>query len=131
LSILTYQGSNTYLPPSIVVPLSVLITGITNSNPMVITVNNNESYNTYIVGQLVYLNIPFDYGMYQANGLTTEIISSNGNNFSVATDSSQFDKFVIPGSSGEQPATLCPAGARNTYNFTTLPFHSLNGMMGN
>lgn len=129
-NILTYEGANTYLPPSPVVPLSALIQSITNSNPMVITVENNPAANIYIPGQLVYLSIPSSYGMYQANGLTAQIIAVSGNNFTVALNSTQFDPFVIP-MYGQKPASLSAAGARNTYNFTQLPFHSLNGMVGN
>lgn len=129
-NILTYEGANTYLPPSPVVPLSALIANISNSNPMVITVEDSPTSNVYIPGQLVYLTVPVGYGMYQANGLTVQIIAVDGDNFTVALDSTQFDPFVTP-LYGVQPASLAPAGARNTYNFTTLPFRSLNGMVGN
>ena len=131
MSILTYQGANTFLPPSPVIPLTALISNISTTNPMVITVEDNPSANVYVPKQLVYLSVPFSYGMYQANGLTAEIIAVNGNDFTVAIDALQFDPFVIPPSGAEQPAMLAPAGGRNIYNFTTLPFHSENGMVGN
>ena len=130
MSINTDQGANTYLPPTPVVPMHLLISNITNANPMVITVTGQMPQNIYIPGQLVYLSIPFAYGIYQANGLTAQITQVNGSEFTVSIDSSQFDPFVIPDSGAETPASLSPAGSRNTYNFTTLPFHSV-GNFGN
>ena len=131
MSILTIQGANTYLPPSIVLPQALIISAITQSLPMVITVTEQIPQNIYIVGQLIYLSVPFSYGMYQANALTAQILFINGSDFTVNVDSTQFDPFVTPSSGSEKPASLSPAGSRNTYNFTTLPFHSLNGMVGN
>jgi hypothetical protein len=130
-AIYTDQGANTFLPPSPVVPMFLPIIGISRSLPMIITVKFQTPTSPYIVGQLAYLSVPFTYGMYQANALTVRIISINGNNFSVNADSTEFDPFVIPAFSKEQPAVLAPAGSRNTYNFTTLPFRALNGMVGN
>ena len=60
-------GANTFLPPSPVIPQFLLISDITRSNPMVVTVSTS---NSYIVGQKVYFSVPFDYGMFQVNGLT-------------------------------------------------------------
>lgn len=131
MSLFTDQGANTFLPPSPVVPMTLLISNITRSLPMVITVIDDIPGNTYVVGQKIYLSVPNSYGMYQANSLVPEIIGINGNNFTVNVDSTQFDPFVIPSETQEQPASLAPAGSRNTYNFTTLPFHSLNGLVGN
>jgi len=96
-------------------------------SPMTITV---ATPNNYIVGQLVTLTVPFDYGMYQANGLTASIIAidSTGLIFSVAIDATQFDPFVIPTMYQPMPAQLTSAGARNVWNYTTLPFHSLTNV---
>jgi len=120
-------GANTYLPPSPVVPAHLLITAITNSNPMQITTTGYIPHNVYIPGQLVRLSVPYDYKMYQADGLTAQILAVNGSVFSVSVNSLGFDPFVIPTQSTytPAPASLSPAGSRNTYNFTTLPFHSL------
>ena len=127
------NGANTYLPGSPVVPMFLLISNITQAKPAVITVAGQIPQNVYIPGQLIYLSIPSDYGMFQANTLTVEILFVNGANFTVSLDSTQFDPFVIPaaGFMNPRPASLSPAGSRNIYNFTTLPFHSLNGMAGN
>lgn len=126
-------GANTYLPPSPMVPMFLLISAISQANPMVITVTGQIPQNIYIVGQVIYLSVPYDYGMFQANALTPVITAINGSNFTVNVDSTQFDPFSAPpaGILYPRPATLSPAGSRNTYNFTTLPFHSLNGSVGN
>ena len=129
MSILTTQGSNTFLPPSPVVPMFLNIVSITNANPMVVTVNTP---NAFVVKQVAYFSIPFDYGMFQLNTLSAEVIAVDPTNliFTFALDSTQFDPFVVPMSPVEAPATLSPAGSRNLYNFTNVPFHSL-GNFGN
>lgn len=122
-------GANYYLAGSPVVPPFLVISNITQANPCVVTVTTS---NSYIAGQRVYFSVPFDYGMFQINGLTAEIISVDGTNLILTTDlnSTQFDAFIVP-VGGEQPATLSPSGARNIYNTQTVPYHSLNGMVGN
>lgn len=130
---MTYNnGSNTFLPPSPVVPMFLRIVAITQSKPAIITITGQIPDNIYIVGQMVYLSIPFTYGMFQANGLSVQLIGINVNQFTVNLDSTQFDPFVVPTPSHftEAPATLSPAGSRNTFNVTSLPFHSL-GNVGN
>jgi hypothetical protein len=125
------MSANAYLPPSPVIPMSLLISNITQSNPMVITV---EESNTYVPKMLVHLVVPYDYGMTQANDLTVEIESIDGLNFYVDVDSTLFDPFVTPESIYlPQPASLSPAGSRNLQynNFTRqVPFQSL-GNFGN
>lgn len=115
------------------IPSSLEITAITQSAPMVITVeiNNPASQaNTYIAGMAVRLFVPQTYGMYQANNLTGTITAISGSTFSLNIDSSLFDAFVIPsGVTIEQPASLAPNGSRNyQYNNTSadVPFQSLN-----
>lgn len=130
---MTYnQGNNTYLPPSPVAPMSLLISSITNSNPMVVTVSTP---NQYIAGQVVVFTVPFTYGMYQANELTAQIIAIDSTNliFTVNIDSSNFDPFTPPpaGIYYERPASIASAGCRNVFNVTTLPFHAINGSTGN
>lgn len=122
-------GANTYLPPSPVIPKFLSISAITKASTAVVTVTTS---NQYIAGQLVYFSVPFDYGMFQINGITGEILSVDGTNliFTVSINTTQFDAFSVP-VGGEQPATLAPAGARNEYNISTVPFHSENGQIGN
>ncbi len=118
------MSTNTYLPGTPCAPLSLLISAITQTSPMVITVSTP---NQYIVGQLVALTVPSDYGMYQANGITAQIINVDSTNliFTVAVNGTQFSPFVAPAMYTEMPASLTSAGSRNTYNYTTLPYHSL------
>lgn len=124
---------NTYLPPVIQIPSSLLITNITKSVPMVVSVqigNPTTEANTYIVGMAVRLFVPISYGMYQANNLVGTIIAINGSDFTLNLDSTLFDAFVIPSGNVEQPATIAPNGSRNLQytNGTNLsvPFQSLN-----
>lgn len=126
---------NQYLPPVITIPSSLLIVGITQSMPMVITVqigNTTTEANTYIVGMAVKLVVPKPFGMYQANNLVGTIIQIIDEIFFVLSlDSTYFDAFVIPSGNVETPASICPNGSRNLqYNNTTgnVPFQSLNNM---
>ena len=120
------NNANTFLPPSPVVPEQLLITNITNAVMAVITVASLMD-SIYVPNQLIRLTVPFDYGMFQADGLTVKIYSVNGLNFTVYMDSTNFDPFVVPMQTNftVAPASLSPAGSQNLYNFSTVPFHSL------
>lgn len=122
---------NYYLPGTIAIPSALDITAITQSYPMVVTcvLNTVTEANTYIPGMLVKLQVPSSYGMYQANNLTGQIVAVSGLNFTLNLDSSQFDAFVVPSITKEQPASMAPAGSKNlTYGNTTnrVGFQSLN-----
>lgn len=107
------NNSNQYLPGTIFIPSSLEITAITKAYPMVVTVQSNSSQvNTYIAGMLVRLFIPYTYGMFQANGLTGKVLTVSPTQLSLDIDSSNFDTFSIP-PTGEQPASLSPAGSQN------------------
>jgi hypothetical protein len=124
---------NQYLKPVIQIPSSLIITNITQSLPMTVSVaiqTPSTEANTYIVGMAVRLFVPYNYGMFQANGLVGTITAINGNTWTLNLDSSQFDPFVIP-ATGEQPASVSPNGSRNLqYNNQTgqVPFQSLNNI---
>lgn len=126
--------ANQYLPPVIQIPSSLLITAMTQSLPLVITVqigNPTTEANTYIPGMNVKLTVPRPYGMFQANNLVGTILAINGSNFTLSIDSSQFDTFVIPSGNVETPASIAPYGSRNLqYNNNTnqVPFQSLNNI---
>lgn len=127
------MANNIFLRPSPVVPGMLLISAISNSNPMVVTIVDSI-YNTYVAGQLVCLTVPPQYGMFQANELTAKIIAIDGDDFSLNVNSTNFDVFSIPGDSlppPSRPASLAPAGSRNSYETRQTPFHSLNGNQGN
>lgn len=100
---------------------------------MVVTIVDSI-YNTYVVGQLVCLTVPPAYGMFQANELTAKIIAIDEDDFTLNVNSSSFDVFAIPAPSippVSRPASLAPAGSKNSYESTLEPFHSLNGNQGN
>ncbi len=126
------MNGNQYLPGVIQIPSMLLIDGITQSYPMVITFTvPSTGSNTYISGQLVRLTVPRTWGMYQANGLTGKILRVNGTTMDLDIDSTYFDAFVNGSSSSETPASLSPAGSRNVqYGNDTnqLPFQSLNNI---
>ncbi len=124
------NNSNTYLPGTIQIPSSIVITAITNAYPAVITVNVNSltESNTYQLGQLVRLQVPITYKMFQADGQIVKVLSVVGNNLTVEMDSRKYDLFIVPSGNVEQPAMVAPCGSRNlTLDNTTLkvPFQSL------
>lgn len=124
---------NQYLPGVIAIPSALTIIAITKSYPMVVTatVNPVTESNTYIPGQLVRLNIPYSYGMFQANGLIGQILEINGLDFTLDINSIGFDTFIIPASTEVTPATFSPSGSRNLeFSNTTaqVPFQSLNNI---
>lgn len=123
---------NQYLPGVIQIPSTLLITGMTQSAPLVITFTVPDTgFNTYVIGQLVRLTVPRTWGMYQANGLIGKIIQLGINTMSLNIDSSLFDSFTDGSSSNETPASLSPAGSQNLqFDNTTyqVPFQSLNNI---
>jgi len=129
------NDSNTYLPGTIQIPSSFVVTAISNSNPMVITftVNDLSESFSYIAGQVVRLFVPITYGMFQADGLEGEILSVDEENsqITVDIDSRLFDTFSVPGVGTFQPASFAPAGARNlefSNSTNQVPFQSLNNI---
>lgn len=124
------NNANTYLPGTLVIPGSLLISNMTQSIKMVVTIVDSE-VNSYVVGQLVFLVVPKPYGMIQANGLTGQITNINGLDFTLDIDSTYFDAFTVPPtlSSVEKPASLSPAGSRNLQinnDTQRVPFQNLN-----
>lgn len=124
------NNANTFLPPSPVVPMALLITDITRANPMIVTATLGvDQVNNYQVGQMIRLFVPADYGMIQANGQQAPLLAINGLQFSVDINSSNYDAFTMP-SGNQQPASFAPAGSKNIYNTLEVPFHS-EGNTGN
>lgn len=125
------NNANTYLPGVIFIPSTLLITAITNAYPMVVTYTvPSTGANTYIPGQLVRLFVPKSYGMFQADGLTGEILENTVNTMKLNIDSRQFDLFSPPiNPKAEQPASLSPSGSRNlqySNQTTQIAFQPLN-----
>ena len=128
------NNANTYLPPTVVIPGTLLITAISQAFPMAVTFTNNSS-NTYIAGMLVRLFIPVTYGMQQANGLVGEILSVDDISFIflLNINSTNFDSFSVPSTNPivERPASMNPAGSRNlNYSNSTnqVAFQNLNDL---
>lgn len=124
--------ANQYLPGVIQIPSALLITGITQSFPMVITFTvPSTGANTYVVNQVVRLTVPKTWGMFQANGLTGKILAVDSTTMSLNIDSTYFDAFVDGSSTSETPASLAPSGSQNL-EYTNLtnqvPFQSLNNI---
>lgn len=127
------NNSNTYLPGTIQIPSSIVITAITQSFPMVVTVSLQPltEANTYQNGQLVKLTVPITYQMIQADGLVGQILDVTGSNITLDIDSRLFDPFVVPSGNVIQPASLAPNGSRNLTldnNTRQVPFQSLNNI---
>lgn len=123
---------NVYLPGVIQIPSSLLITAATRSYPMEITFSVPATgSNTYVVNQAVRLNIPYTWGMFQANGLIAKILYVDSTTMKLDIDSRAFDVFVDGSATKETPASLSPAGSRNLeYGNGTdqVPFQSLNNI---
>lgn len=124
--------ANQYLPGVIQIPSMLLITNMTQSFPMVVTFTvPSSSANTYLQGQLVRLTVPRTWGMYQANGLTGQILAINSSTMVLNIDSTYFDAFVNGSSTSETPASLAPDGSRNlefSNSTNQVPFQSLNNI---
>jgi hypothetical protein len=101
----------------------VVTTTLVNTAP-------NPRVNTYQIGMNARLYVPKPFGMYQANGLVGTIIAVNGNDLTLALDSSLFDAFSVPVTIVESPASIAPAGSRNVEygNSTNIAFHNLNNI---
>lgn len=126
------NNANTFLPPSPVVPMNLLIADISNANPCVITVTvDADQENDYVVGQLIYVTVPPAYGMVELNDQTFKIIAVSGDDLSINVNSTNFALFVVPVGNVEAPASISPAGSRNIYNYVQVPFHALDGTVGN
>ena len=106
------MSANTFLPPSPVAPMSLVIASISNAYHALVTVT---TANNYLPNQLVYFSVPPDYGMTQINALTGQILSVDNTNliFTMNIDTTYFDVLVLPSGNKEKPASLAPSGSRN------------------
>ena len=126
------NNANTFLAPSPVTPMALEITNITNTNPMIVTVAvGTDEVNDYVVGQKISFTIPNPYGIIEVDGLTGTIVLVATNNLSVDIDATQFSAFITPANFLRQPASIAPAGSKNIYNVTKVPFQAVNGQIGN
>lgn len=84
--------TNTYAQPFFQ-PAMRFISGITQTNPIVVTTVGNHLYGT---GLTVRLVVPVPYGMYQADGLTGEIVVLSPTTFTMPIDGTNFNAFMTP-----------------------------------
>ena len=79
-------------------PRKVQITGISQANPMVVSVSENHPYT---VGGIVKLKVPADFGMVEADGLQAEITAVGTTTITLGSvDSTAFTAFAFPASAG-------------------------------
>lgn len=106
-------------------PFINFITKISQATQAVFTVSKIHDYS---VGQLLHFTIPPSFGMQEMNEKTARVVSVTDYTFTVDLDSSSFSAFAFPADvlipSVRLYATVAPAGQRNEYNVTTVPFQS-------
>lgn len=126
------NNSDTYLPPVIQIPSTLLISSISQGFPAILVATVPVTgQNTYIPGQKVRLNIPYPYGMQQAAGRQVNILAVSGLTFTLDMNSSLFDPFVTPSGNVSEPASMAPAGSQNLQISNTtnqVPFQSFNNV---
>lgn len=102
---------------------------------------------SYIVDQLLRLSIPKSFGMPEMDGKTGKILSVTDYTVTLDINSQNFNPFSFPATTPrivktQSPltyfnslyttqlfATASPAGARNEYNISTIPFHQTQGVL--
>lgn len=81
-------------PNPIYQPAMRIITAITNASPALVTTSFDH---LYLTGSIVRLDIPFGFGMQQANQKFGEILSiPSPTTFTISLDTTLFDPFVLP-----------------------------------
>jgi hypothetical protein len=119
-------------------PAQQNILSITNANPAVITTTMdgiNPSINNYQTGMIMRLNIPYTWGMQQANQFKAPITVLTSSTFSMPVDTTLMDQFVVPTgqpTSFGTPATVVNVGETNdnlrwaVQNILPYPLNNLN-----
>lgn len=88
------------------------IAAITNSNPAIVTTDNNHGYSS---GLVVRLDVPNNFGMFQINQLVSAITVTGLNTFSAdQIDSTLFDVFSVPAIPGSYYSEVVPIGEINS-----------------
>lgn len=123
------MSANTFLAPSPVAPPFLVVSDITQASFAVVTVTTS---NGYVIGQILHFSVPPGYGMLQIDQLTATIIEVDPTNLIFTTDinTTNFNPFIFP-STVQKPATVASGGSKNIYNISYVPFHSINGTIGN
>lgn len=107
---------------------------ITKIDRGLITTLTFSTVHSYIPKQLLKISIPRPFGMQELDQKTIEIDSVTNYTVSTKLESTQFTPFAFPSSNPVSPfpqayktmlfATAAPAGSRNEYNLTIIPFQS-------
>jgi len=91
-------------------PRKQYITGISQANPMVVSVSENHDF---VVGAIVKLSVPTDFDMIEADGVQAEITAVGTNTITLGSvDSTAFTAFAFP-ATGDVPtsfAEVLPVG---------------------
>jgi len=74
-------------------PAMRLIDSITKADPVVITTNIDHDY---VTGQIVRINVPYNYGMRQIDGVVGPITVLTDDTFSMDIDTTLYDSFSAP-----------------------------------
>lgn len=108
-----------------VAPEFLYVTKITKANPCVITVSTAHNYQ---VGQMIHMSVPSSFGMTEIDQMDLKITAVGTYTITVDLDSSGFSTFSFPESTASPTArlfaTLSPAGSRNIYDVTNVPFRT-------
>lgn len=90
------------------------VTGISAITPVGhSTLVTTDEDHGYVIGNEVTFQIPKEWGMIQLNGLSGFITAITDDTITVNINTSNFDAFVVPGSSHVSPAQVIPAGDLN------------------
>lgn len=112
------------LPPlEEVEPSALYVTGVSKATSAVVTLSVDHHF---VVGQLIRFNVPSEFGMTELNGLTGKITAVGTYTITVDIDSTGFTTFAFP-TSASIPVSFpmaAPAGQRNTYDVTDVPFQT-------
>ncbi len=108
-----------------VAPEFLYVTNISQAASAVVTVSTAHNY---VVGQKIHLSVPSSFGMTEADQLDVEITAVGTYTLTVDLDTTGFTAFAFPASSASPTArlfaTASPAGSRNIYDVTNVPFRT-------
>lgn len=122
----------TFIPrPPPVKPRFFYITKIDRGVSTIVTLSQIHNY---IPSQLVRFSVPSSFRMTEIDSMTGLVTDVTPYTLTVSIQSINFTPFAFPASNPSSPfpqtyknslfATLSPAGGRNEYNLTSIPFQS-------
>ena len=102
-------------------PGTRIIIDITRAQKASITFSENHSYT---VGDVLYIRVPFDFGMTEIDSKEVKIISVSQPSVTVDIDSTNFTNFTIP-ANPETNSFAAMAGKRGLYDDWFLRYRKL------